>query len=121
MMNNSSWGKDTAFYRQAPWLNLRKAKIEQNPICELCESVGIVSEGTFIDHILNRLIFPELDLEPLNLQTLCTKCHAQKTGLEKRFKSKEAYLKAFESGRLQYVCRKEVKERLLKMLILERI
>ena len=116
MKANSSWGNDTTFYRLRPWLKLREVKVNENPICELCESVGVVSETKFIDHILNRNLFKDFELELVNLQSLCPKCHSQKTSLEIQFKTKEAYLKALEDGKLQYVCTVGAKEKLLKFL-----
>ncbi len=115
-MSNSSWGKDTAFYRLTPWLRLRESKINDNPICELCESVGSVSEARFIDHILNRILFEEFELEPINLQSLCSKCHSQKTRLERMFQERNQYLKELESGKLQYCCTKAAKEKLFCFL-----
>lgn len=115
-MSNSSWGKDTDFYRKSPWLKLREAKIEENPLCELCESVGKTESGKFIDHILNRIMFPDYELEPDNLQTLCERCHSQKTRLESIPKTKAEYIKEMEEGRLRFICTKKAKEKLFELI-----
>ena len=117
MMNkNKSWGKDTAFYRRKDWRNIREIKLDTNPLCELCNSVGITTPAVYIDHILNRNLFKEFELELDNIQSLCPTCHSQKTSLEIRYSDRNKYLKEFESGRLQYICTIEAKEKVFKLI-----
>ncbi|MEB2775240.1 HNH endonuclease signature motif containing protein [Algoriphagus sp. D3-2-R+10] len=113
---NKSWGKDTGFYRRRNWRVLREIKINQNPICELCNSINITTPAVYVDHILNRNLFKEYELETDNLQSLCPTCHSQKTRLELLFESSDRYLKEFDSGKLQYICTIEAKEKLLNLL-----
>tara|TARA_R110000850_G_C9723080_1_gene442484 strand:+ start:275 stop:649 length:375 start_codon:yes stop_codon:yes gene_type:complete len=113
---NKSWGGDTSFYRTKEWISIRDSKREDEPLCSACISVGVVEVGRFIDHILNMKLFPEYSTEPLNLQNLCFRDHQQKTALERQFKTRESYLKAFEDGKLQYICSKEAKENLLELI-----
>ncbi|NHE57946.1 HNH endonuclease [Cyclobacterium plantarum] len=102
--NPKGYGFDTDFYRKKDWLKLRKHYIEANPVCELCDQWEIVSEGAVVDHIIPRRLAPHLELEPTNLQTLCGKCHRQKTGLERTIDSLERYLNEMKDGRLRFVC-----------------
>lgn len=102
--NNKGWGFDTDFYRKKPWLSLRKMYIESNPTCELCDQWEIVSEGVVVDHIIPRRLAPKLELKQSNLQTLCIKCHNQKTALERNIDSLELYLNEMENGKLKFIC-----------------
>ena len=69
------------FYSSSAWLKLRNYKRLLNPICESCESLGLIIPYHTIDH---KTPISEGG-EPLNLdnlQTLCKQCHAIKTGKE---------------------------------------
>ena len=69
------------FYSSSAWLKLRNYKRLLNPICESCESLGLIIPYHTIDHIKPISEGGEaLSLD--NLQTLCKQCHAIKTGKE---------------------------------------
>jgi 5-methylcytosine-specific restriction protein A len=79
----SQYSNGTAgnFYSCAAWLKLRNYKRLLNPICESCESLGLIIPYHTIDHIKPISEGGEaLSLD--NLQTLCKQCHAIKTGKE---------------------------------------
>ena len=65
------------------WKQLRQWKLEQNPLCELCEREGKVVSAIDVHHKvpvesartpdeMERLAF-----DPNNLQALCIPCHAK--------------------------------------------
>ena len=65
------------------WKTLRQWKLEQNPLCELCEREGKVVSAIDVHHKvpvesartpdeMERLAF-----DPNNLQALCIPCHAK--------------------------------------------
>lgn len=61
------------FAKRSPkWNSIRKKHIENNPICAACGS----SKKLEVHHIKPVHLFPELELDPLNLITLCSEpCH----------------------------------------------
>ena len=77
---NSKWSK---YYGSVAWKQLRNWYITEHPLCERCLAKGIsvpaeevhhrkrFSEGTTMDERY------ELLLDPLNLQSLCRKCHME--------------------------------------------
>ena len=71
------------FYQSMPWRRLRATKIDQQPLCEECERKNIVTVANMVDHIvpINKGGEP-LDIS--NLQSLCNRCHNQKSGRESR-------------------------------------
>ena len=72
---------NSAFYNSRVWRRTRLYYIQNNPLCEECERNNIVEAATCVDHILPiRLNGSKLSLE--NLQSLCTHCHAVKSGKE---------------------------------------
>src|SRR5690606_23815511 len=91
---NRSWtGEDSSFYQSRKWRKVRKAYIEQHPICELCGQYDIVSPGEIIDHIVSRKASKKLELEPVNLQTVCNPCHFQKTAQTRNIPDLKSYIK----------------------------
>ena len=65
------------------WKQLRQWKLEQNPLCEICEREGKVVSAIDVHHKvpvesartpdeMERLAF-----DPNNLQALCINCHAK--------------------------------------------
>ena len=74
------------FYHSTAWRKLRAYHIRHSPLCAECLKVGKITDCTakgagVVDHIkpISEGGQP-LDLD--NLQTLCAKCHAVKTGRE---------------------------------------
>lgn len=110
------------FYWSKSWRNLREQKITDNPLCELCESVGIITPATVVDHIIPIEVNEDLKLEYCNLQSLCDEfngvnnCHRQKTGLTKKYRDFKIYVKEMVEGKLQYICTPSTKENLLNRL-----
>ena len=87
-----SLGKSNPFYKSKEWLNLRRIKLELDPICEhiMCRELGAV-----VDHIRPiRTGGAKLDLA--NLQTLCKRHNWQKTGQQKGQKNVDELVKTFE-------------------------
>jgi len=87
----------TTFYSNAAWRRLRRIFLEKNPLCQHCQSNGIITPAVDIDHIQSINPYKPYDTEngkygnPLdetNLQALCKKCHHIKTaktrGIETR-------------------------------------
>ena len=80
--------KYTTFYSNAAWRRLRRIYLQENPLCRHCESKGIITPATDIDHI--QPINPDnpydtkegrfgSPLDSANLQPLCHQCHIIKT------------------------------------------
>ena len=75
---------NSAFYNSPRWRKLSKAFKSNNPICAMCEH-----EATYYtDHIKPINEGGEMwDIN--NLQPLCVKCHAKKSGQEAHTKNKQ--------------------------------
>ena len=73
---------NTQFYQSSPWRKLRKMKLDQDPMCEICQQQGKLTPAQMVDHIvpINKGGAP-LDLD--NLQSLCNACHAIKSAKDK--------------------------------------
>ena len=65
------------------WQKLRRWKLEQTPLCELCSHEGKVVSAVDVHHITpveTARSFDEMEqicFEPTNLQALCISCHAK--------------------------------------------
>ena len=69
------------FYQSKKWRVLRKLKLSNNPLCEVCEAQGRTKAAAHIDHAQAIKTGSEawaLRLE--NLRSLCLSCHSRKTG-----------------------------------------
>lgn len=68
-------------YNTPNWKNLRKAKLQANPVCELCLEKGIVKPTEEIHHIkpilsgIDEIEMMELAFDYDNLISLCKECH----------------------------------------------
>lgn len=70
------FGKDSAHWKGGGinWVK-RQVLIRDNYTCQKC---GLRDDDIMcVDHIKPRSIYPELDKEMTNLQTLCPNCHAR--------------------------------------------
>ena len=57
------------------WRNVRKAKLDQDPLCEDCLKNEISTPAKEVHHIRKIIHAPELRLEIDNLMSLCERCH----------------------------------------------
>ncbi len=78
-------GHHDPFYDTVQWRALRKSQRMRHPICAYHQ--GPVTEGRVVDHVRPRRLYPGLELEPLNLETCCDKCHNQKRKKESKIKT----------------------------------
>ena len=72
---------DSMFYHTPAWRNLRKKYITEHPLCAECERNNIIKVGFIVDHII-PISKGGAALDERNLQTLCKRHHAIKTGKE---------------------------------------
>ena len=78
-----TWQPDgeNIYYHSKKWKALRMQVLREEPMCRECKANGVVTEATVVDHILPARLgggFWDRD----NLQSLCRKCHASKSGKE---------------------------------------
>ena len=65
------------------WKQLRRWKLEHNPLCELCEREGKVVSAIDVHHktpvetARSPQEMEQLAFDPNNLQALCIPCHAK--------------------------------------------
>jgi 5-methylcytosine-specific restriction enzyme A len=66
-------------YTTQRWQRLRRAKLREKPLCELCIKIGRIEPAVAVDHVkpINSGgdAFPALD----GLMSMCERCHNQKT------------------------------------------
>mgnify|MGYP000603720915 CR=1 FL=1 len=70
------------FYDKAIWKKTRRLQLSKQPLCEYCTKIGMVVVATDVDHVV-RMSEGGAALDPNNLQSLCHRCHSNKTGREK--------------------------------------
>ena len=64
------------FLRSIEWKTLRYRMLKaRGARCECCGATAQDGERIVVDHIKPRRKFPELALEPSNLQVLCSSCN----------------------------------------------
>jgi 5-methylcytosine-specific restriction protein A len=67
-------------YRTERWARLRKSILERdNHLCRECLKRGATRVGNQIDHVEKAMDNLNRFWDPMNLQTLCDRCHSQKT------------------------------------------
>ena len=74
-------------YNTTQWRETRKFILNNNPFCAICLEMGIDTKATEIDHILPVRLGADF-FDTNNLQGLCKKCHAKKSGSERVIKPK---------------------------------
>jgi len=71
-------------YGSRLWKALRKMQLSLQPLCVMCESMGVVQASEVIDHIKPHRGDRTLFYNAKNLQSLCKQCHdSHKQRLEK--------------------------------------
>lgn len=68
-------------YQSTRWKNLRKAKLLQQPLCELCLAKGIVTPAIDVHHIDSFMNYTGTDrlkyaFNFANLMSICKECHS---------------------------------------------
>lgn len=71
-------------YSTSTWAALRRAKLQETPLCETCTRMGRITPASHVDHRVaitaDGPAFPALD----GLASLCPSCHSRKTNAEDR-------------------------------------
>ena len=80
-------------YQDPRWKKIRAAKIQNNPLCEICEQRGRTVQADEVHHIIPFDIYAsqdeinELAFDYDNLLSLCIPCHKTEQNLLKNDKS----------------------------------
>tara|TARA_R100000808_G_C2126091_1_gene136336 strand:+ start:703 stop:1371 length:669 start_codon:yes stop_codon:yes gene_type:complete len=72
------------FYNSSAWKQLRQYHIDGSPLCVHCLTYELLTPAQQVDHKQARSKRPDLQLDPDNLQSLCRKCHGDKTKREQQ-------------------------------------
>lgn len=76
---NAEGDEAVDFYRTLAWRRMRFSVIaERGSTCEACGASAKEGARIHVDHIKPRSQFPELSLDPTNLQVLCDDCNLGK-------------------------------------------
>ena len=84
--NHENWSK-TKFYSSRAWRTIRAKFKQANPLCAHCLNNNIIKAMYVVDHIKPRQDGGTEDES--NLQSLCKRCHAKKTGQENNGRRKK--------------------------------
>lgn len=57
------------------WRRLSERYRAQHPLCERCESLGVVRAASEVHHVIPIDVNPSLRLDPDNLMAVCRECH----------------------------------------------
>ena len=58
-----------------PWQKVRLQVLNEEPLCRACPAAGRATWAECVDHIDGDVS----NIDPMNLQALCTLCHSKKT------------------------------------------
>ena len=61
------------------WRKYRLQFLQDHPLCEHCLELGVTTEATDVDHIIDHKGEAKLFWLPENHQALCHSCHSKKT------------------------------------------
>lgn len=62
-------------YKTKKWQRLRRTKILNDPLCEMCLKNNDVKKAEIIHHIKDGQLFKELFFDYDNLMSVCRSCH----------------------------------------------
>jgi 5-methylcytosine-specific restriction protein A len=68
----------------ARWRKLRALKLARDPLCEDCQTRGVLKAATQVHHVEGLAQRPDLAFVMKNLASLCTTCHAKREAQERR-------------------------------------
>lgn len=78
---SKSWS-NAGFYNSTPWRKLRGHQLKHYPLCIECESKGLITSATTVDHVKPIEAGGEA-LDANNVQSMCTSCHNSKSAKER--------------------------------------
>jgi 5-methylcytosine-specific restriction enzyme A len=61
------------------WRKLQAAYLSEHPLCVMCDAAGFVCQAVLVDHV-KPIVSGGAVLDRANLQSLCVRCHAIKSG-----------------------------------------
>ena len=69
-------------YNSPRWESLRKTKLQQQPLCEVCLLSGVVSIAEDVHHVVSFMQFSgqkryDVAFNFDNLQSICKRCHGK--------------------------------------------
>ncbi|MGM7552595.1 HNH endonuclease [Myroides odoratimimus] len=73
---------NSKFYNSRTWRKFRRAFLDKNPLCKMCEDNGEIVPATVADHII-PINKGGAELDEANLQGLCARCHNAKSAKDK--------------------------------------
>lgn len=81
--HNREGHKNNAFYHSWDWKCVRLQRLEDYPLCEICERAEEprITPATEVDHVI-PIEAGGAPLDQANLQSLCKSCHSAKTWAE---------------------------------------
>ncbi len=72
---NKNRKDDPKIYHTKRWQNLRKKKLNNNPICEMCEKNNRITMAVMVHHKTPVKENGDLAMDYDNLMSLCRQCH----------------------------------------------
>lgn len=68
------------------WAKTAKAWLREHPLCASCEAGGRTTPAVLVDHVrpITGGVNDPKRIDPMNLQSLCRRCHAAKTHGDRR-------------------------------------
>ncbi|MBX5132534.1 HNH endonuclease [Rhizobium lentis] len=66
-----------SLYRTALWKQLRLAQLAHEPLCWMCDELGIVTAANTVDHRIPHKGDHALFFDAKNLASLCPSCHSR--------------------------------------------
>lgn len=83
---NSIKAEQNKFYHSKEWRTLRQVVLNRDlHLCQYCKTLGKLTSGSVVDHILPIERFPEEMRNGKNLITCCRDCHYWKTRWEEQY------------------------------------
>ncbi|MBL4808211.1 MAG: HNH endonuclease [Rhodobacteraceae bacterium] len=83
---NRKGGAFRRLYNGKQWRAASKNQLRNNPLCAECETFGLVTSASVVDHIeSHRHASLKLFWDRHNWQSLCIPCHNRKTAREVGF------------------------------------
>ncbi len=64
------------------WQKARRTYLLSHPLCAHCETQGMLTQATIVDHIVPHKGDQKLFWDATNWQPLCKPCHDRKTATE---------------------------------------